>query len=69
MVNLADLITADDCLEVVRSSLGEGFRVNNYRLEKVKGQPGFLGEYAHLIVTTVQLVSTTRNLFQNLIKL
>ncbi|EAT41773.1 AAEL006630-PA [Aedes aegypti] len=55
MVNLADLITADDCREVVRSSLGEGFRVNNYRLEKVKGQPGFLGEYAHLIVTTVQL--------------
>nr|XP_029729191.1 uncharacterized protein LOC109429832 [Aedes albopictus] len=55
MVNLSDLISFDDCVEVVQSSLGEGFRVISYRLEKVPGQPGFLGEYAHLVVSTVEI--------------
>ncbi|XP_062552922.1 uncharacterized protein LOC134218072 [Armigeres subalbatus] len=54
MVNLGDLITAAEIHEVVRKSLGGAFRVIDYRLEKVAGQPGFLGEYAHLVVTTLQ---------------
>lgn len=58
MANLSDLISSDECAEVVRNSyVRDGtFRVVNYRLDKVAGQPGYLGEYAHLVVT-VELVN------------
>nr|XP_019526155.2 uncharacterized protein LOC109398282 [Aedes albopictus] len=60
MINLSDLITDDDCLEVVRNALGDGYRVITYRLEKIAGQPGFLGEYAHLVVCTEQIETELR---------
>lgn len=50
---LCDLISAGECEEVVRNSgaVAVDFRVVDYRLDKVAGQPGYLGEYAHLTVT------------------
>ncbi|XP_055551103.1 uncharacterized protein LOC129733330 [Wyeomyia smithii] len=58
MTPLNRLISLSDCTAVVRLEQGklltaedDTIQILNYRLEKVPGQPGFLGEYAHLIVT------------------
>lgn len=53
MANLQDLISSDECSEVVRSSISQGgsFRVVDYGLDKVDGKLGYIGEYAHLVVT------------------
>lgn len=63
MVKLSDLISSDECDAVVQNSYvrNAAFRVVNYRLDKVAGQPGFLGEYAHLVVT----VELDNNQFQD----
>uniref|UniRef100_A0A1Q3FQ71 Putative ecdysteroid kinase n=1 Tax=Culex tarsalis TaxID=7177 RepID=A0A1Q3FQ71_CULTA len=47
------LITIAECAEVVQNSNAvEGsFDVVSYRFERVGGQPGYLGEYAHLIIS------------------
>ncbi|XP_065075712.1 uncharacterized protein LOC135699396 [Ochlerotatus camptorhynchus] len=53
MIKLSDIISSDECIEVVRNSRvhDHTFRVVNYRLDKIEGEPGYIGEYAHLEVT------------------
>lgn len=52
LTNMDHLITIEECAEVVRySNAVEGcFDVVRYRIDRIGGQPGYLGEYAHLIV-------------------
>ncbi|XP_055635863.1 uncharacterized protein LOC129775307 [Toxorhynchites rutilus septentrionalis] len=48
-----NIISIDDCTKIVRNS-GEAtpsFRIVSYRLEEIGGMPGYMAEYAHLMIT------------------
>ncbi|KAL9708230.1 hypothetical protein quinque_011748 [Culex quinquefasciatus] len=47
------LITIEECAAVVQNSntVTGSFDVVSYRIDRVGGQPGYLGEYSHLVVS------------------
>ncbi|XP_058453316.1 uncharacterized protein LOC131431550 [Malaya genurostris] len=54
MANLSDLISIEECVEVIRNSVAaknDTVKVLKYRVDKIGGQLGYLGEYAYLIAT------------------
>ncbi|XP_053696402.1 uncharacterized protein LOC128743767 [Sabethes cyaneus] len=69
MTSLNQLVSLSECSEVVRREQAKprdaetsDIRIVSFRLEKVPGQPGFLGEYAHLIVTVEVVDGGTKDL-------
>lgn len=46
---LKNLISSDECQQIVHSSIGEGVEVIDYNLRNYSdGYPGFLGDYLSL---------------------